>query len=239
MIVAIDSGNTTSKVGVFKHGAIKKTYEKSSYPEIIRLVLALNPDQIIVGSVNFPLSDFSRDLPGSKLFLFDRHTPIPLRNLYKTPDTLGVDRLALAAGGWTEFPGRNLLIIDAGTCITYDFVNEHGDYLGGGISPGLQLRLRSLHDYTAKLPLVKLKENPPLIGSNTEDSVLSGIVYGTLAEISGIIDHYSKEFKDIQVIFSGGNVKFFESRLKGRIFALPNLVLKGLYSIFLYNERQS
>jgi len=239
MIVAIDSGNTSSYVGVFRHGAIEKTYEKTSYLELIELVLELDPAHIIVGSVNIPLSDFSRDLPVSKLFLLDHHTPLPFRNLYETPATLGLDRMALSAGAWAEFPNRNILVIDAGSCITYDFVNEKGEYLGGGISPGLQLRLNSLHDYTANLPLVDLKENPPLIGSSTEDSILSGIVHGTLAEITGIIDLYKKEFKDIQVIFSGGNVKFFESKLKDRIFALPNLVLKGLYSIFSYNERQS
>jgi type III pantothenate kinase len=239
MIIAIDSGNTSSKVGVFRNGAIVTTYEKTSYPELIKLVLDLDPVHIIVGSVNIPLSDFSRDLPASKLFLFDHLTPLPIRILYKTPETLGLDRIAISVGAWTEFPNRNILIIDVGTCITYDFVNEKGEYLGGGISPGLQLRLNSLHDYTANLPLVDLKENPHLIGDSTEDSILSGVVHGTLAEIMGIIDRYEEKFKDILVIFSGGNVKFFESRLKGHIFALPNLVLMGLYSIFSYNERQS
>lgn len=239
MIIAIDCGNTTSKVGVFRDGAIEKTLEIKSYPELIRWVLDMNPDHIIVGSVKIPLSDFSRDLPPSKLFLFDHMTPIPLYNLYKSPLTLGLDRLALSVGAWTEFPRRNLLIIDAGTCITYDFISERGEYLGGGISPGLQLRLNALHDYTANLPLVELYEDPPLIANNTEDAILSGVIHGTLAEIRGIIQDYANEIKDIQVIFSGGHVKFFESRLKDRIFALPNLVLKGLYSIFLYNERQS
>ncbi len=239
MIIAIDSGNSSSKVGVFKNGAIDQIYEKTSYPELIQLVWNLDPVHIIVSTVNIPSSDFSRDLPASKLFLFDHNTPIPLRNSYKTPSTLGLDRIALSVGAWTEFTNRNLLIIDAGTCITYDFVTENGEYLGGGISPGLQLRLNSLHNSTANLPLVALKDNPPLIGTSTEDSILSGIVHGTLAEVSGIIDRYQSKFKDIHVIFSGGDVKFFESRLKGRIFALPYLVLKGLYSIFSYNERQS
>lgn len=239
MIIAIDSGNSSSKVGVFKQGTIEKTFEIKSYPELVRWVLDKDPERIIVGSVRIPLSDFSRDLPASKLFLVNHLTPIPLGNLYQTPLTLGVDRIALSVGAWTEYPGRNLLIIDAGTCITYDFVSERGEYLGGGISPGLQLRLQALHDYTANLPLVALTENPPLIATTTEDAILSGVVHGTLAEIKGIIHDYADEFKDIQVIFSGGHVKFFESRLKDRIFALPNLVLKGLYSIFLYNERQS
>jgi len=239
MIIAIDSGNTSSKVGVFKQGTIEKTSEIKSYPELIRWVLEMDPERIIVGSVKIPLSDFSRDLPASKLFLVNHQTPIPLENFYKTPHTLGVDRIALSVGAWTEYPGRNLLIIDAGTCITYDFVTEKGEYLGGGISPGLQLRLQALHDYTAHLPLVELSGDPPLIATNTEDAIRSGVVHGTLAEIKGIIHDYAIEFKDIQVIFSGGHVKFFESRLKDRIFALPNLVLMGLYSIFLYNERQS
>lgn len=239
MIVAIDSGNSSSKVGVFSHGAIERTYEKTSYSDLIALVLDLNPDHIILSTVNIPVSNFSRDLPETKLFLFNHHTPLPIRNLYKSPTTQGLDRIAVSVGAWSEFHGHNILIIDAGTCITYDFVNEDGEYLGGGISPGLQMRLDSLHDYTANLPSVDLKENPPLIGNDTVDSILSGVVHGTLAEITQIIYLYEERFKKIQVVLCGGNVNFFESKLKGRIFALPNLVLKGLYSIFSYNERQT
>jgi type III pantothenate kinase len=238
MILAIDSGNTSSKIGVFQNGILKDTYEFRSYPDIIQLVTKLNPDRILICSVNYPMKDFTRDLPVSKLFLLDHHTSLPIRILYTTPSTLGLDRLALSAGAWTEFPEKNLLIIDAGTCITYDFVNKNGEYLGGGISPGIQMRLESLNHYTKNLPLANFTENPQLIGDSTENSIQSGVIYGTLAEIGGIIHKYQEKFRQIKVIFSGGNVKFFESKLKGRIFAIPNLVLRGLFSIFSYNERK-
>jgi type III pantothenate kinase len=237
MIIAIDSGNTASKVGVFEHGNLVNTFEKTSYQDLIRLVLDLNPARIIISTVKIPRSDFIRDLPAERLFLCDQNTPLPIRILYNTPSTLGIDRIALSVGGWNEFPDRNILIISAGTCITYDFVNSKGEYLGGGISPGIHMRLRSLHQFTANLPLVKFTENPPAIGNSTENSILSGVVHGTLAEISGFIQMYRHNFGDIRVIFSGGDVKFFESKLKDSIFAIPNLVLKGIYSIFSYNDK--
>jgi len=239
MIVAIDSGNTSSKIGVFKNGNLKTTYEVSSYPDLIQKVTDINADRILICSVNFPLEDFSRDLPASKLFLFNQHTALPIRIRYDTPSTLGLDRIALSVGAWTDFANQNLLVIDAGTCITYDFVNERGEYMGGGISPGIQMRLESLHHFTRNLPRVEFKENPPLIGESTENSIRSGVVLGTLSEINGMIREYRKKFKEVTVILSGGNVKFFESKLKGRIFAIPNLVLRGLYSIFSYNERKA
>ncbi|MBR9997494.1 MAG: type III pantothenate kinase [Cyclobacteriaceae bacterium] len=236
MIIAIDSGNTVSKVGVFRNGSIVKTYEKRTYGELIQLVKDLNPDRIIVSTVKIPVEKFIRDIPAARLFLYNHNTPLPIRVQYATPSTLGLDRIALSAGAWNEFPGRNLLIISAGTCITYDFINDQGEYLGGSISPGLHMRLKSLHHYTANLPLIDLVENAPLIGTSTESSILSGVIHGTLTEISGFIHQYQEKFKDIQVIFSGGDVKFFESKLKDHIFAIPNLVLKGIYSIFSYNE---
>jgi type III pantothenate kinase len=237
MIIAIDSGNTSSKVGVFEHESLVEIHERTSYNDLIGLVGELNPDRIIISSVKFPLSDFIRDLPAEKLFLYDHQTPFPIRILYRTPITLGLDRIALAVGAWREFPGMNILIIGAGTCITYDFVNERGEYLGGSISPGIHMRLRSLHQFTANLPLVEFSGDPPVIGDSSENSILSGVVHGTLAEISGFIQFYRNNFGDIRVILTGGDVKFFESKLKDSIFAIPNLVLKGLYSLYVYNEK--
>jgi type III pantothenate kinase len=151
-------------------------------------------------------------------------------------DTRGGDRIALAAGALEKFGKRNTLIIGTGTCITYDFLNEKGHYLGGGISPGIDIRFRSLHQFTQNLPLVKFGADTELIGDTTENSIRSGVVYGIISEINGIISSYREKYPDLHVVLSGGNVKFFESTLKDRIFAIPNLVLLGLYSIFLYNE---
>lgn len=237
MIIAIDSGNTASKVGVFEHANLVAIHEKTSYDDLIGLVRKLDPARIIICSVKIPVSDFIRDLPADKLFLFDHQTAFPVRILYRTPQTLGLDRIALAVGAWTEFPGRNILVIGTGTCITYDFINSRGEYLGGGISPGIHMRLRSLHQFTANLPLVEFSADPPVIGDSSKNSILSGVVHGTLEEISGFIRYYRNNFKDLNVILSGGDVKFFESKLKDSIFAIPNLVLKGLYSLYTYNEK--
>jgi len=239
MIIAIDSGNTSSKIGVFKEGKLVNIFEKRSYESLIQQAKILDPDQIIIATVNYPLQELIKDLSSYKIFSVTNKTLIPIKIKYNTPETLGIDRIALSVGAWNEFPNRNILIIDSGTCITYDFVNSKGYFLGGGISPGMDIKLKSLHQYTANLPLVKLTENPELIGDSTENSILSGVVHGTYAEISGIIKLFTDKFTDIIVVFSGGNVKFFETKLKDRIFAIPNLVLRGLYSIFLYNDRKA
>ena len=237
MIVAIDSGNTSSKVGVFEHGTLVNTYEKRAYSDLIRMVTGLNPSKILISTVKIPEERFRQDLPSGNLFIYNHLTPMPIRIRYATPATLGSDRIALAAGAWNEFPGKNILVISAGTCITYDLVNRDGEYLGGGISPGLRMRLRSLHHFTANLPAVEPEKCSRLFGDSTESSILSGTVQGIHLEMAGFIDLYQANFPDIRVIFSGGDVNFFESKLKGRIFAIPNLVLKGIYTIYSYHEK--
>ncbi len=239
MIVAIDSGNTSTKIGLFQKGKLVKISEKQAYTDLINEVRSLKPRQVIISSVNFPPDTIKKDLFPFSSFLITHETPLPFTLAYKTPRTLGIDRIALTAGARKLNPGHNSLVIDAGTCITYDFIDASGIYHGGGISPGIDMRFKALHQFTAHLPRVEFDGHPELTGSTTEDSIKSGVINGTIEEISGIINRYSLVNKNLRVILSGGTAKFFESKIKDSIFAVPNLVLLGVYYIYVFNKKQN
>ena len=148
-------------------------------------------------------------------------------------------RLAAAVGASRRFPGEDLLVVNAGSCITFDFISREGDYLGGAISPGLAMRLKALHTFTGKLPLINLRQARHLIGTDTAGSILSGVVNGAIAEVEGIARQYSAQFPGLRVILSGGDLKYFDKRLKISIFALPNIVIHGLYQILLFNVTEA
>jgi type III pantothenate kinase len=165
-------------------------------------------------------------------------TQLPFKNLYATPETLGNDRVAAVAGAQSLFPGRDVLVIDAGTSITYDLLTAKGEYRGGGISPGLQMRFDALHTLTSKLPLIKAEREKEiiLIGNSTKTAILSGIQNGVLQEVDGIIECYKADFPGIKTLICGGDNKYFDKYLKNNIFAAPNLVLQGLMKILQFNE---
>ena len=153
------------------------------------------------------------------------------------PDTIGADRLALVAAAVEFFPGNNILAIGLGTCITYNFVNKYKEFMGGGISPGMDMRFKSLQTYTAKLPLVKEDWNFPLIGYDTVTNILSGVILGMAKEIDGFIDAYAERYGNFNVLLTGGNSAYFVPHLKKQIFADPNLIFKGLYAISECNNQ--
>jgi len=163
-------------------------------------------------------------------------TTIPIINLYKTPETLGKDRLASVVAAYSLYCGENVLVVDAGTCITYDIVNAKGEYYGGSISPGLNMRFKALHTFTGKLPLVSLINFNELIGTDTNKSILSGVINGITAEADAIIERYKKYYSPLKIIICGGDAQFLVDRLKNIIFAVPELVLIGLNEILDYNE---
>lgn len=163
-------------------------------------------------------------------------TPLPLRLAYETPESLGHDRIAAAAAAVSLFPGKNVLTIDAGTCITYDLTTAEKEYLGGGISPGIRMRFRAVHTFTGKLPLIEAKSYDGLIGRSTQTSILSGVMNGVAEEVKGIITRYRQEFPELIVVLTGGDHEFLVNQLKNSIFAVPELVLKGLNEILDYNE---
>ncbi|EAR13169.1 putative regulatory protein [Polaribacter irgensii 23-P] len=160
---------------------------------------------------------------------------VPFKNEYKTPKTLGVDRIALVAAAVVKFPNKNVLVIDAGTCITYDFVTSSAVYLGGAISPGIKMRYQSLHLFTANLPLVDVFEGNNLTGNTTKESIISGVLNGVQKEIKGYIEDYQKEYCDLTIVLTGGDTKFLSKQFKSSIFANQNFLLEGLNEILKFN----
>ena len=195
-------------------------------------------DQVIVCSVSSDLSNFERETGLDQVTKLNPHLDIPIINKYHTPHTLGMDRLAVAAGANFLYPQEDCLVIDAGTTITYEFIDSGGNYLGGGISPGLDSRFRSLNQHTYQLPQVAASGSAvPLIGTDTESSIKSGVINGVIAEIEGIIRRYDEKFPNLKVVMCGGDAAFFDSKLKAPIFVNPHLVLIGLNSILLYHAQ--
>jgi type III pantothenate kinase len=163
---------------------------------------------------------------------------VPLANAYATPATLGADRLAAAVGAAGLWPGRAVLVVDAGTALKLDLVTADGTYHGGSIAPGLAMRLRALHEFTGRLPLLPLPAphaTVALVGGSTEGSLLSGVVNGTVAELNGLLAQYCAQHQALVVLLTGGDAAFLAPRLVGRIFVVPELVLLGLYRILAYN----
>ena len=240
MNLVIDSGNSAAKVGIFDD---QKLLENLTFPVLNDLKSFMeNADyrNVIISTVKDD-ADLIISWAGKaeKKFVLNGHLPLPVRNLYGTPETLGMDRLAAVCGASQFFPAVSCLVIDAGTCITYDFIDSDKSYHGGSISPGLSMRFRAVHTFTAKLPLVSPIKGPKLIGNTTESSIQSGVVNGLVAEMEGIIRLYNEKFPGLRVILCGGDTGFFENQLKASIFASPELVLFGLNSILIHNVNHS
>ncbi|SEL64177.1 type III pantothenate kinase [Aquimarina amphilecti] len=243
MNLIIDVGNTSIKIGVFEEGLIvyKETLKSDSFFMVIQKIhqdypLISNAIISSVATINKKDMLLIKDL--FDIMVLDHTLQMPFKNLYATPTTLGVDRLGLVAGAVGQFPKKNVLIIDAGTCITYDFKNKHEEYLGGAIAPGLSLRYASLHNYTSKLPLLELESPKNYIGDTTNQAIHSGIVNGVSYEIEGAIAEYCNTYPDLTVILTGGDAHFLSKRLKNSIFATSNFLLEGLNHILAFNNSQ-
>jgi type III pantothenate kinase len=241
MKLVIDLGNTFQKLAVFENNDI---VHFDAPAEITTSIIAdilerFSVSSAIISSVihhDKMLENYIRS--HCILIVFDQYTLIPLINKYHAPESLGRDRLAAAVFGHHLFPQKEVLVIDAGTCIKCDFINAEAEYLGGSISPGLQMRFWALHNFTEKLPLIELSPYMDLIGKNTTESLLSGVINGSIAEIDGIIDRYKETYPEIQVVLSGGDAEYLVSKLKNKIFAVANIVLNGLKIILDYNDKQ-
>lgn len=236
MNLVIDYGNSTGKVGIFEEDKLREKLVFSKSVELESFIKNYSGKNIIISSVNTDvemIAGWANHF--SNCFILSTSLPLPVTNRYSTSKTLGVDRLAAVCGARQLYPGENCLVIDAGTCITYDFIDRDGNYFGGGISPGLKMRFQAMHTFTARLPLTGPVDNPPLVGDSTITCMQSGVVYGMTDEIDGIIRRYFDKFAELKVILCGGDTPFFENKLKASIFASPELVLSGLNSILLYN----
>lgn len=194
-------------------------------------------EKIIFSTVSGPLPEIIREWQASetKVLELNSTTKLPFQVAYQTPETLGRDRLAAVAGAYALFPKAHCLVIDAGTCITYDLLNAQGIYLGGNISPGWQMRLDAMHHFTAKLPRPAASAPAKWIGDSTESALLNGALQGLLWEIEGYIRQSTADFASINVILTGGDADFFAKKLKSKIFVNQNLVLWGLNKILNYN----
>lgn len=239
----LDFGNTNKKIALFSNGRLLDVEQYSSIKlGIIKDFLRRHPgiDCCILASV-VPFPDPIRIfLSGNFRFIeLDEKTRLPIINKYHTKKTLGKDRLAAAVAASRQFHGQNVLVVNAGSCITYDFVNAENEYLGGAISPGLAMRLKALHTFTGKLPLIQLRKRETLVGKNTEASIISGVVNGTIAEIEGVAKLYQEKFPGLKIILSGGDLKYFDKRLKISIFAFPNIVIHGLCQILEFNVNKA
>ena len=232
---ALDIGNTLVKVGIFEADTLIKKQVFGSLEESIKYLQAEKIDKLIVASVRHDPSQLSPLLP-SKLnaLILEFTTPVPFKNLYRSA-SLGIDRIALVAGALTLSHEKPAMVIDAGTCITYDYVNQEGEYLGGAISPGLDMRFKSLHTFTAKLPLVETVNSANWIGNDTHSCIQSGVLNGIIGEINGFIEVYQQQHPDLQVFMTGGSANYFESKIKETIFAVPELLLVGLNAILKHN----
>jgi len=241
MNLIIDIGNTKVKLAVFQGDKI--IYKSSGDLEfILRDCMDLKKEfktieKAIVCSVGkLKETDLIELKKIFNVLILDSNTLLPFKNEYKTPATLGVDRLALVSASLKRFPNRNVLIIDAGTCITYDFITTENRYLGGAISPGIRLRYRSLNNLTANLPLLDTKAPEHIIGNSSIESIHSGVINGVLMEIKGVTQQYDEKFEDLTVILTGGDADFLSKRLKSSIFANSNFLLEGLNFILEFNS---
>jgi len=241
MNLLLDAGNTLVKVAVFdKHKLVfHEIVEEKTLPLRLKQICDEYPKikYSMVASVrNLEPKILAVLAVFSQVLQLNSRTLTPFKNSYATPTTLGVDRIALATAAFYFNQHGNTLVIDAGTCLTYDMVNDYGEYLGGAISLGLNMRYRALNEQTAKLPLLEKTELLDFIGNSTETSIHSGVFNGICNEIDGTIEQYKLRFSDLTVILTGGDADFLSKRLKNPIFAHPNFLLEGLNHLLEYNK---
>lgn len=239
MILAIDVGNTRIKAAVFEDATVLENFIflKTELEKNIENILKKHEkvSHLVVSSVSdVEKQAFSAFENLVKVHFVSHNDSFPFINRYATPQTLGIDRMVNAAGATMQFPNQNRLVIDAGTCITYDFIDESNNYLGGAISPGLQLRYAALHDFTAKLPLLELENPEHFVGKSTSESIHSGVVNGLVYEIDGFIAEYKALYPKFIIILTGGDTVFLAKRLKNTIFANSNFLLESLNQLFQY-----
>lgn len=236
MNLVIDVGNTFSKAGVFAGDEQIRQFDSLTDREIVKLVNKIKPRDVLVSSVRRGTKQLVKKIAMHvRVSQLTHQTSLPFRNLYDTPQTLGTDRIAGIAGAIFLFPDHPCLVIDAGTSITYDYVDAEGYYYGGSISPGLEMRFKALHKFTSRLPKISFNKNYDLIGKTTKKAILSGVINGIVAELNGIIREYEQFPNDLRIIIDGGDAIFFETKIKGHIFAIQNLVLIGLNQIIKFN----
>ena len=241
MNLIIDIGNTSTKLAVFQRDKVLIAKTVEGFSLVIEVENLLKQFTEIkrgfVSSVGFLSEDelkiLERRLP---MTVLNSTLKLPFKIHYKTPNSLGADRLALMAAAATQYSGKNVLVIDAGSCITYDFIDSKKNYLGGAIAPGIQMRYKSLGDFTSSLPTLQKIVPKNSIGNSTHDSIHSGVINGVLYEIEGAVNEYQNKYPDLTVILTGGDADFLCKQLKISIFANSDFLLEGLNFLLEYNS---
>ena len=233
----IDIGNNSAKFFLFngEQMILHTRKSNSSFDVIDEWNRLYDIEKVIISSVIADSNELAKEISRLQcpVVRFSNSTPTPLEIAYRTPETLGSDRIAAAVGAWSEAPNRNILVIDAGSAITVDFVSKDGKYNGGNIAPGIKMRLRALHEYTSRLPMVDKEGDIPAIGYDTETAIRSGVINGICHEIDGYINEFKQKYCDVLVFLTGGDEKPLKNRVKNCIFADKYLVAKGLNRILL------
>ena len=240
MNLVIDIGNTRTKFSVFNRGEVLITVPVDEFkPEHINVLKNEHPElkSVIISATKDYSTELKKALQQNfdEFIELDANTPLPIENCYKTKDTLGNDRIAAVVGAFDLYPQNNILIIDAGTAITYDILNDKNQYLGGNISPGIDMRFKALNQFTDKLPLVNQSEFNKLYGTSTENAIRAGVQNGVVFEVDGAIDTFKEFYNNLKVIITGGNAEFFDMKLKNSFFVHFNLIELGLNRILEYN----
>lgn len=240
MNLIVDIGNTRVKFAIFDKQKLVKIDKVDSGILLSKVKELFKTYPKIENAIISSVKKLDKEVDLISLFckvhILSHKSKIPFKNSYATPQTLGVDRIALVSAAFYAYPRKNTLIIDSGTCITYDIINDYGEYLGGAISPGLVMRYKAMHAHTDGLPLLKPKALLDYIGNTTENSMHSGVMNGTLQEVDGVIGQYKGHFKDLTVILTGGDAHFFGKRLKNSIFANSKFLFEGLNYLLEYNK---
>jgi type III pantothenate kinase len=242
MNLVVDAGNTFVKLAVYDSGALlsHRQVAVDGFCEAVKEVFREFPNigRSIISSVGFlDKKQIAVVSVFCKVHILGPKSKVPFKNSYATPQTLGVDRIALATAAFYHNPHGNTLVVDAGTCVTYDMINDFGEYLGGAISPGITMRYRALHEQTSKLPLLEANDILDIIGNSTENCIHSGVVNGICNEIDGVIGQYRARFTNLTVILTGGDAQFLSKRLKNTIFAHSKFLLEGLNYLLEYNKQ--
>jgi type III pantothenate kinase len=237
--LCFDFGNTRKKVAVFNEAELTRVQvlDDDTTETIQSLINEFKPAKSILSSVvdhNVAIEELLAT--NTKFHKLSHLTKVAFTTPVGKPETIGADRLALAAAVVHFYPTSHNLVIGMGSCVTYNFINKYHEFVGGAISPGLEMRLKSLNYYTAKLPLIKPDSNVPLIGYDTNTNILSGVVLGLAKEIDGFIQDYRERFRNFNVVLTGGDITYLASHLKNKIFADPDLLFKGLYAISEVNN---
>jgi type III pantothenate kinase len=239
MDLAIDIGNSFHKAALFSEKGemvYYKCYKNITIDHIKEFFDFFPIENSILSSVGRDHAEIIKYLQSETHYIpFSHNSKLPISIVYDNLKTLGLDRIANAVAAYSNFAGYNILSIQAGSCLVFDFITKEGNYLGGSISPGIEMRFNALHHFTRRLPLLSKKEINYFIGHSTQQSIESGVINGVIHEINGFISNYKTNYKDLKILISGGDSDYLQNSIKNTIFVGSSFILCGLHKILKFN----